>query len=98
MIVLQHAPARRTYDGFPDYPMHPLAQQIQVIELLSGRPVVAVTVNHEDLPDEQIPIICDTIYKTIGLPAFDVLRDGAGAMVNLLNPYLKKMGRSSSSA
>lgn len=98
VVILQHAPARRTYDGFSDYPMHPLARQIQVIELLSGRPVVAVTVNHEDLPDEQIPIICDAIYKTIGLPAFDVLRDGAGAMVNLLNPYLKKMSRSSSSA
>ena len=98
VVVLQHAPARRTYDGFPDYPMHPLARQIQVIELLSGRPVVAVTVNHEDLADEQIPVICDAIHKTIGLPAFDVLRDGAGALVNLLNPYLKKVRRSSSSA
>jgi uncharacterized NAD-dependent epimerase/dehydratase family protein len=90
VVVLQHAPARPTYDGFPDYPMHPLARQIQVIELLSGRPVVAVTVNHEDLPDEQIPMICDAIYKTIGLPAFDVLRDGAGAIVSLLKSYLKK--------
>jgi len=96
VVVLQHAPARHTYDGFPDYPMHPLARQIQVIELLSGRPVVAVTVNHEDLPYEQIPVICDAIYKTIGLPAFDVLRDGAGALVNLLSPYLK-MNRPSTS-
>jgi uncharacterized NAD-dependent epimerase/dehydratase family protein len=77
--------------------MHPLARQIQVVELLSGRPVVAVTVNHEDLPDEQVPVICDAINKTIGLPAFDVLRDGAGALVNLLNPYLKKMNVSPSS-
>ena len=97
MVVLQHAPARRTYDGFPDYPMHPLARQIQVIELLSGRPVVAVTVNHEDMPDEQIPVICDAIHKTIGLPAFDVLRDGAGPLVNLLRPYLKS-NRPSTSA
>lgn len=98
VVVLQHAPARRAYDGFPDYPMHPLARQIQVVELLSGRPVVAVTVNHEDLSDEEIPVICDAIYKTIGLPAFDVLRDGAGALVNVLKPYLSKNRPASISA
>jgi uncharacterized NAD-dependent epimerase/dehydratase family protein len=98
VVVLQHAPARRAYDGFPDYPMHPLARQIQVVELLSGRPVVAVTVNHEDLSDQEIPVICDAIYKTIGLPAFDVLRDGAGALVNVLKPYLSKNRPASISA
>lgn len=98
VVVLQHAPARRTYDGFPDYPMHPLARQIQVIELLSGKPVVAVTVNHEELSDKQIPVVCDAIYQTIGLPAFDVLRDGAGALINVLKPYLKKQGKFPTSA
>ena len=78
IIVLQHAPARLEYDGFPGYPIQPLARQIQVIELLSAKPVVAVTINHEDLSAGQIPSICDAIQKEVGLPAFDVLRDGAG--------------------
>ncbi len=43
VVVLQHAPARKEYDGFPGYPMHALPTQIQAIELLSGKPVVAVT-------------------------------------------------------
>ncbi len=38
-IVLQHAPGRKEYDGFPGYPIHPLDQQIHAIEFLSGRPV-----------------------------------------------------------
>ena len=89
IIILQHAPARLEYDGFPGYPIQPLTQQIQVIEMLSGKPAVAVTVNHEGLAFDQIPSICDAIQKEVGLPAFDVLRDGAGALVKFLKSYVK---------
>jgi uncharacterized NAD-dependent epimerase/dehydratase family protein len=84
LIVLQHAPARRDYDGFPGYPIQPLARQIEAIELLGGKPVVAITINHENLADAQIPLVCDAIQKAVGLPAFDVLRDGADQLVRIL--------------
>jgi len=90
VIVLQHAPARLEYDGFPGYPLQPLARQIQVIELLSGKPVVALAINHENLSDDQIPLICETTKQAIGLPAFDVLRDGPESLVKILIPHLKK--------
>ncbi len=89
LIILQHAPARLEYDGFPGYPIQPLAQQIQVIELLSGKPVVAVTINHEGLSFDQIAPACAAIQKEVGLPAFDVLKDGAGAIVEILKPYVR---------
>ena len=34
-IVLQHAPARRVYDGFDKYPMGSLDREIQLLELLA---------------------------------------------------------------
>ena len=89
IIVLQHAPARKEYDGFPGYRIQPLAQQIEAIELLSAKPVVAVAINHENLTDEQIPLMCDAIEQAIGLPAFDVLKDGPEGLVNLLFTHLK---------
>ena len=89
IIVLQHAPARLEYDGFPGYPLQPLAQQIQAIELLSAKPVVAVTVIHESLSADQIAPVCDAIEKEVGLPAFDVLKDGAGAIVKVLKSYIR---------
>ena len=89
IIVLQHAPARKEYDGFPGYRIQPLAQQIEAIELLSGKPVVAVAINHENLPDEQIPLMCDAIEQAVGLPAFDVLKDGADGLMHLLLTYIK---------
>jgi uncharacterized NAD-dependent epimerase/dehydratase family protein len=90
IIVLQHAPARREYDGFPGYPIQPLPIQIQAVELLSGKPVVAVTINHENLIADQVPHICDAIEKAIGLPAFDVLLNGSEGLVNHICKYLNK--------
>ena len=90
VIVLQHAPARSAYDGFPGYPIQPLAQQIQVIELLSGKPVVAVCINHEGLSEPQIPFVCAAVVMAVGIPVFDVLRDGPEKLVNLLEGYVKR--------
>jgi uncharacterized NAD-dependent epimerase/dehydratase family protein len=83
-IVLQHAPARKEYDGFPGYPIHTLERQIQAIELLSDKPVVAITINHEGLQDEEIPGVLEKLSASTGLPAFDVLQDGAKALAQVM--------------
>ncbi len=90
VIILQHAPARKEYDGFPGYTLHPLEVQIQAIELISGKPVVAVAINHEDIPLPKIPEICESIRRQTGLPTIDVLISGAGEIILILLPYLKK--------
>jgi uncharacterized NAD-dependent epimerase/dehydratase family protein len=90
IVVLQHAPARKEYDGFPGYPIQPLPHQIQAVELLSGKPVVAVTLNHEDLAADQIPVICEAIHMITGVPAFDALRDNAEGLMSALRPHLMK--------
>jgi uncharacterized NAD-dependent epimerase/dehydratase family protein len=90
LVVLQHAPARKEYDGFPGYPIQPLSRQIEAIEILSGKPVAAITVNHEDLSDDQIPAVCQAIEMVTGLPTLDVLRDRADRLVSVMMPYLKR--------
>ncbi|MEX0703498.1 MAG: DUF1611 domain-containing protein [Planctomycetales bacterium] len=84
VIVLQHAPARKEYDGFPGYPLHPIERQIAAIELIGEKPVVAVTINHEGLAPAEIPAACKRIATATGLPTFDVLRDGGGELVSVL--------------
>ncbi len=93
-VVLQHAPARKDYDGFPGYPIQSLTTQIEAIELLSGKPVVAVTVNHENLGADEIPLICKAIEKDVGVPALDVLLEGPDRLVKTLISLNKKRGRS----
>jgi uncharacterized NAD-dependent epimerase/dehydratase family protein len=89
-VVLQHAPARTHYDGFPRHPLHPLERQIEAIQIVSGRPVVAVTVNHEGLDPAGIETECERIRRSTGLPAVDVLVHGAGALVDALRPLVAR--------
>ncbi len=88
VVVLQHAPARKDYDGFPGYPIHPLPRQIHAIEVISERPVVAITVNHENIPPDRMADACSGIERETGLPAVDPLRDGAEELVNILRTHI----------
>ena len=88
-VILQHAPKRKEYDGFPGYKLHPLKEQIQAIEMISGKKVVAITVNHEGMAESEIHPACEKITEETGLPAFDVLAHGASELILLLKGLLK---------
>jgi uncharacterized NAD-dependent epimerase/dehydratase family protein len=89
-VILQHAPKRLEYDGFPGYILHPLDQQIKAIEFISGRKVIAITVNHEMMQPEEIPEACAMITHQTGLPAFDVLHDGPEGLIRRILPLIRK--------
>ncbi|MCB0571345.1 MAG: DUF1611 domain-containing protein [Phaeodactylibacter sp.] len=93
VVVLQHAPKRLEYDGFPGYALHPLPIQIEAVELLSGKPVVAVTVNHEDMAPGDVPAACLDITRATGLPAYDVLLQGMDGLLESLLPYLREAAK-----
>lgn len=88
-VVLQHAPKRLEYDGFPGYALHPLPEQINAIEVISGKKVIAITVNHEDMDASEITPACEQITAETGLPAFDVLAHGPKPLVDLLKTLVK---------
>ncbi len=90
LVVLQHAPARKEYDGFPGYPLHPLQKQIDAIEMLSGIPVVAVTLNHENLKRADIDGVCEEITRDTGLICCDPLWQGVGGIMHRVEKILKE--------
>ena len=53
-VIFQHAPKRLEYDGFPGYRLHSLKEQIEAIKVISGKKVVAITINHENMTDDEI--------------------------------------------
>lgn len=97
-IVMQHAPARAEYDGFPGFPMHPLPRQIQVAELVSDRPVVAVTLNHEGLDAAALEAARRTVRAQTGVAVCDPLIDGCAAVVEALAPLLAERRRDGAGA
>ncbi len=90
VVILQHAPARKEYDGFPGYIIQPLDVQIKAIEIISGKPVIAITINHEDLSQQKILKICEAIHDETGLPTVDTLMSGAEELVDVLTLHLKE--------
>ncbi len=88
-VILQHAPKRIEYDGFPGYILHPIKEQINAIEMISGKKVIAITVNHEEMTKEEILPACAKITQETGLPAYDVLAYGADELVELLKSLKK---------
>ncbi|MFZ1678841.1 MAG: DUF1611 domain-containing protein [Saprospiraceae bacterium] len=89
-VILQHAPKRVEYDGFPGYPLHALDHQIKAIEFISGKKVIAITVNHEEMTPAEIPVACRQITEETGLPAFDVLFSGPDELIQIILPYIRK--------
>lgn len=87
-VILQHAPTRKEYDGFPGYRLHSLPEQIKALEVISGKKVIAITVNHENMTKEEIAPACKDITIETGIPAFDVLAFGAEELVTLLKSKL----------
>ncbi|HUX12977.1 MAG TPA: DUF1611 domain-containing protein [Spirochaetia bacterium] len=87
-VILQHAPFRREYDGFPGYPLDPLSRQIEAIQLVSRKPVVAITINHEGIDRGRIEETVAQITRETGLPACDPIWQSAEPVVRALAPYL----------
>jgi uncharacterized NAD-dependent epimerase/dehydratase family protein len=89
LVILQHAPRRKEYDGFPGYKMHPLNHQILAIELISGKKVAAITINHEHMRKSEIREACEQIKNEHGIPAFDLLEFGAEDLALLIQKYIR---------
>jgi uncharacterized NAD-dependent epimerase/dehydratase family protein len=88
IVVLQHAPMRTDYDGFPGYPIHPLPKQIAAVEMISDKHVVAITLNHEGMTPEEVSQYAGFAERTLGIPAFDVLLDGAHGLAEKVITYI----------
>lgn len=88
-IILQHAPARKFYDGFEKYPMSSLDREIQILELLAQKPVIALTINHEGMTGEEVSTMVQTYETTYQRPTTDTLaKDGCTKLVERIRQML----------
>ncbi|MBK7104944.1 MAG: DUF1611 domain-containing protein [Ignavibacteriae bacterium] len=89
VIVLQHSPTRKEYIGFPDYSIHPLSKQMKAIEVISGKQIAAITINHENLNGKEIDKVCGEYSKLYDIPTYDVLTHGADKLVKTILKHKK---------
>jgi uncharacterized NAD-dependent epimerase/dehydratase family protein len=83
-IILQHPPRRINHCDYPAIPMPALESEIELIEAFSKSKVIAITLNHEDMTDEEVQnTIVEYEYK-YELPTTDILKNGSGKLVQTL--------------
>ena len=93
VVIMQHAPLRTEYDGIPGAKIHPLKTQIQAVELLSGKPVIAITINHEMMERDDIAHQCEKVKEETNLLALDSLIDDLTPLVDLIVEKMDSMKR-----
>jgi uncharacterized NAD-dependent epimerase/dehydratase family protein len=92
-VILQHPPRRGNHCDYPDIPMPTLTSEIRLIELFAQSPVVAITLNHEDMNDDDVADTIAAYEEQYGLPVTDVLKAGCDKLIERLFevfPQLRK--------
>ena len=81
-IILQHAPARKYYDGF-DIPIPPLEKFIKILKLLSDRDVIGISLNTENMKEEEINGEIERLQERFSIPVFNPLESTDGMAVRI---------------
>ncbi len=90
-IIIQHPPKRENHCDYPEIPMPTLESEIELIETFSKSKVIAITINHEDMSDEELDrTIVEYEYK-YELPTTDVLKHGCDKLVKKLYEVFPKL-------
>ncbi len=84
-IILQHAPKRK-YRNFRKeelkLPMPDLDKEIEMVEMFSCAKVIGITINHENMTDEDIQETVKEYEETFGIPCCDILKHGCNKLVD----------------
>lgn len=83
-IILQHAPKRLYFDGFTDQKIPDLDRYIHILELLSNKKVIAISLNRENMSDEEVRYEIETLQARFGIPVFDPLNTPPTSIVQIM--------------
>jgi uncharacterized NAD-dependent epimerase/dehydratase family protein len=83
-IIIQHPPKRGNHCDYHNIPMPTLESEIEMIEVFSGSKVIAITINHEDMTDDEVENTIAEYEDKYKLPTTDVLKYGCDKLVKKL--------------
>lgn len=83
-IVLQHAPGREKRCDFAHMPMPTPAKEINLIQTFADTKVIGLTINHENMSDEEVDTAIPLYESELGIPAMDPLRASSGRLVRMV--------------
>jgi uncharacterized NAD-dependent epimerase/dehydratase family protein len=93
-VILQHAPARKTYEGTEEMGLEipPVADEIALIQTYGAR-TLAVTLNGEHMTPEALRAARDRLAKELGIPVVLPLEEGVAALLPVVREFLAAEAR-----
>ena len=91
-VVLQHAPRRRVRCDFENMPMPTLASEINLIETFADTKIIGLTINHEQMSDQEVSSAITQYEQELGMPVTDALTRPTDRLVEMVQaafPWLK---------
>ncbi|RSL34901.1 DUF1611 domain-containing protein [Salibacterium salarium] len=87
-VIVQHPPKRKYLGDFDFMKMPTVESEIELIEHFSTAKVIAVTINHENMNNQEIEQTVKDYEKQLKLPATDALKHGCEKLVqSIFNAY-----------
>jgi len=83
-VVLQHAPARQHRCDFENMAMPVPADEINLIQTFSDTKVIGLTINHENMNDDEVTAAISLYEKVFGIPATDALSRSPQRLVEMV--------------
>lgn len=80
-IIVQHAPKRENLGDFEYMKMPKLESEIELIEVFSKSEVIAITINHEHMTDQEVDNVVEEYEQQFNIPATDVLKHGCDKLI-----------------
>lgn len=90
-VILQHPPKRKVLGDFPFMPMPDVQEEINLIEHYGNTKVIAITLNHENMTDEEIDQTIVEYENKYHLPVSDVLKKGDEKIINAIIDFFPSL-------
>lgn len=84
VVILQHAPARKYLDGYPEVKMPPVSKYIRLLKLMSKVGVSAIAINTEHMIADDVRRIIDDYESRFNIVACAPLHDGIDKIAELV--------------
>jgi len=83
-LIIQHPPKRKNRCDYPAIPMPTLKSEIELNEVFARSKVIAITINHDDMTDDELENIIAEYEDSYKLPTTDILKYGCDKLIKSL--------------
>lgn len=97
-VILQHAPTHESIPAHDPDGLGVVTRHLGVVEAVTGRPVLAVTLSHTGRDEGACRDAADALRGTLNCPVMDIFADGPEAVAALLLELREGMARGSAHA